>query len=131
MQASAGHCRKISRSTVSPPRSESKTPTGRVSAMHSPCNCRPRVRAFGLVEWPPMHLASLSIDDFLDRLASEEPTPGGGALAALAGAQASAMLAMVCQLTVGRPRFAAVEEQVRGLLGDLAQCRRDLLALAE
>src|SRR5437773_11595290 len=78
-----------------------------------------------------MHLASLSISDFLDRLSSDDPTPGGGALAALAGAQASAMLAMVCQLTVGRPRFAAVEDQVRALLDELAQCRRDLLALAD
>ncbi|HEY3116993.1 MAG TPA: cyclodeaminase/cyclohydrolase family protein [Chloroflexota bacterium] len=78
-----------------------------------------------------MHTASLSINDFLDRLASDDPTPGGGALAALAGAQAGAMLAMVCQLTVGRPRFAAVEDQVRGLLDQLAGCRRELLALAD
>lgn len=76
-------------------------------------------------------LAALSIDDFLDRLASAEPTPGGGALAALAGAMASAMLAMVCQLTVGRPRFATVESQVRDLLAELARCRLELISLAD
>lgn len=46
--------------------------------------------------------------EFLERLASVEPTPGGGSAAALAGALAAALVSMVCRLTLGREKFAAV-----------------------
>ncbi len=61
-------------------------------------------------------LTAMSVDEFLARLGSGEPTPGGGAAAALVGAAAAALVCMVCNLTVGRPKFAAVEDQVRALL---------------
>ncbi|MSQ24046.1 MAG: hypothetical protein EXR58_05785 [Chloroflexi bacterium] len=78
-----------------------------------------------------MYLGSLTIDDFLDRLGSADPTPGGGALAALAGAQAAAMLAMVCNLTIGRPRFADVETAVRAQLQRCIELRQQLMHLAD
>jgi methenyltetrahydrofolate cyclohydrolase len=78
-----------------------------------------------------MGLGSLTIDEFLDRLGSSDPTPGGGALAALSGAMAAAMLAMVCNLTVGRPRFAEVETEVRELLARCKTLQRQLLDLAD
>ena len=78
-----------------------------------------------------MAIGSLTIDDFLARLGSSDPTPGGGALAALSGAMAAAMLAMVCNLTLGRPRFADVEPQVQTLLDRCLTLQRELLALAD
>src|SRR5438445_386556 len=78
-----------------------------------------------------MGLASLTIIDFLDRLSSSDPTPGGGALAALSGAQAAAMIAMVCNLTRGRPRYAAVEDKVNAILAEANQLRARLLELAD
>lgn len=78
-----------------------------------------------------MHLGSLTLDEFLDRLGSAEPVPGGGSLAALAGAQAAAMLAMCCNLTLGRPRFVAVEGEVRGLLASALASQRELMQLAD
>lgn len=78
-----------------------------------------------------MALGSLTIDEFLARLGSSDPTPGGGALAALSGAMTAAMLAMVCNLTVGRPRFAEVEAEVRELLGKCEDLQRKLLDLAD
>ncbi len=57
-------------------------------------------------------LADLSIGEFLERLASDAPAPGGGAVAALAGALAAALGRMVCALTAGKPRFAQVEPQI-------------------
>src|SRR6476646_7630135 len=44
-------------------------------------------------------LTELSVADFLDRLASGAPTPGGGSAASLAGALAAALTSMVCNLT--------------------------------
>ncbi len=77
-----------------------------------------------------MDIAKLTVDEFLTRLSSSDPTPGGGALAGLAGAMAAAMLAMVCNLTVGRPRYADVDEAIRAILSDAEAQQRALLDLA-
>ena len=60
-------------------------------------------------------LLTLRVQDFLDRLASEVPTPGGGSVAALVAALAAGLGRMSCAFTVGRPKFAAVEPQVRDI----------------
>src|SRR3954466_4508506 len=60
-------------------------------------------------------LASLSVDEILRRLASGDPTPGGGAAASLAGALGAALVSMVCNLTIGRDRYAATEAEARAI----------------
>jgi formiminotetrahydrofolate cyclodeaminase len=69
-----------------------------------------------------------SITSFLDALASDAPAPGGGAAAALAGALAAACAEMVGRFTVGRPRFASVEERARAATERLTAARAQLLA---
>lgn len=69
-----------------------------------------------------------SLVPYLDALASAAPTPGGGSGAALAGALAAALAAMVANLTLGREKFAAVEERMTALLSDLTQARWQLTA---
>jgi formiminotetrahydrofolate cyclodeaminase len=62
------------------------------------------------------HLGSLSVSAFLGHLASGEPTPGGGSASALGGALAASLVSMVCNLTLGRERYAehaAVVETIR------------------
>ncbi len=49
---------------------------------------------------------------FLDAVAANSPTPGGGSVAALAGALAAALTAMVGRLTVGKRRYADVKQAV-------------------
>lgn len=61
---------------------------------------------------PDQSLTDLKLADFLDRLASDAPTPGGGAVAALTGALAASLGRMACTLTAGKPKFADVEPQV-------------------
>ncbi|HLZ21432.1 MAG TPA: cyclodeaminase/cyclohydrolase family protein [Ktedonobacterales bacterium] len=72
-----------------------------------------------------------TISDFLEALGSSAPAPGGGAASALAGALAAALAEMVAQLTVGRPRFATVEDPMRTLIAAARAARAELLALAE
>ncbi len=71
------------------------------------------------------------IAGFLDDLASSRPTPGGGAVAALAGAAGAALLAMVARLTAGRKGNEAVSDRM-GEVAVLADRERaDLLRLGD
>ena len=47
---------------------------------------------------------SQTLQSFLDALASNAPAPGGGAAAALMGATGAALVSMVCNLTLGKPK---------------------------
>ncbi|NWJ98688.1 MAG: cyclodeaminase/cyclohydrolase family protein [Chloroflexi bacterium] len=62
--------------------------------------------------------SSLTIKEFLTQLGSSRPTPGGGGAAALAGAQAAALVTMVARLTAGKKAFAAIEERIQEVIAD-------------
>jgi glutamate formiminotransferase/formiminotetrahydrofolate cyclodeaminase len=64
----------------------------------------------------PRPLASMALRDFADELASVSPAPGGGSVAALAGALGAGLAAMVPQLTVGKRGYV----KVRSLMNDTA-----------
>ncbi len=49
---------------------------------------------------------------YVDDAASGKPAPGGGSVSACAGALGAALVSMVCNLTIGKEKFAAVESQV-------------------
>ena len=49
---------------------------------------------------------------FLEAVAESTPVPGGGSVSGLAGALAGALTVMVCNLTLGREKYAAVEEEM-------------------
>ena len=72
-----------------------------------------------------------SVSAFLDGLASGAPAPGGGSAAALGGAMAAALVSMVCNLTIGKARFADVEPEMRDILDRAEALRQELQALAE
>lgn len=71
------------------------------------------------------------LGDFLDRLATAQATPGGGSVAALAGALSAALVSMVAGLTVGRERFAAEEGRMVALRGRAEGLRARLEALVQ
>jgi formiminotetrahydrofolate cyclodeaminase len=62
--------------------------------------------------------ARLSIEDFCRRLGSAEPTPGGGAAAALLAKVGAALAQMVARHTLGRPRYAAVEGRMQAIVAE-------------
>jgi len=67
----------------------------------------------------PVGAAGESIHAFLERLKSSAPTPGGGAVAALAGALGAALAHMVAALTAGKKKFAAVDAEFRAAMPGL------------
>jgi formiminotetrahydrofolate cyclodeaminase len=76
-------------------------------------------------------LLDLSVRSLLGALASQAPTPGGGTAAALAGAIAAALVEMTANLTVGKPKFAEVDEQARSIASAAARLRRQFQDKAE
>ena len=63
-----------------------------------------------------MMIKHLPLQTFLDQLASGSSTPGGGSAAGVMGAMGAALVSMVCHLTVGREKYAAVDAQMRATL---------------
>ncbi len=73
----------------------------------------------------------LTLNQFLDALASKEPVPGGGSGAALGGALAAALVSMVCNLTIGKKGYEAVEQEMKGILAQSEAIRAELPKLLE
>jgi methenyltetrahydrofolate cyclohydrolase len=73
-----------------------------------------------------MALTDKPVTVFLDELGSAAPAPGGGSVAALSGALAAALVSMVCNLTIGRKKYAEVEGEIRKVLDQSDALRRDL-----
>lgn len=79
-------------------------------------------------EWP---LIRLTLAQFLDRLASDRPTPGGGSVAALTGALAASLGRMVCGYTLGRKKYAEVEPAIRAIVARLERAEKLLRAMVD
>ena len=76
-------------------------------------------------------LTELGCEAFMERLASDAPTPGGGGGAALAAALGAALAGMVANLTVGKKNYLAVEAEVVVLRDRAAMLRTGLLELVD
>ena len=72
-----------------------------------------------------------TLDGWIDELAAASPVPGGGSAAALAGALAGALVAMVARLTIGRKAYAAAEPRAREILADAETLRGELRRLVD
>lgn len=77
------------------------------------------------------NFAEKSCTDFAAALASKAPIPGGGGASALAGALGAALCAMVGNLTIGKKKYAAVEEEVKALTARAEDLGKRLLALVD
>jgi methenyltetrahydrofolate cyclohydrolase len=73
----------------------------------------------------------LTVAQFVDALASGEPVPGGGAAAAIAGSLGAALVAMVANLSVGRPRYAEHAALLDRTIPAAGELQARLLALAD
>lgn len=69
--------------------------------------------------------------NWFEELSSSAPTPGGGGAAALAGAAGASLGMMVSNLTVGKKKYAAVEEEIKEYLVKLEGLRDEMLYLIE
>ena len=76
-------------------------------------------------------IADLTIGGFGEALSSKAPVPGGGGASSVAAAVGCSLGRMVASLTVGKKRYADVEERVQEIAERLDALRDELLALAD
>ena len=73
-------------------------------------------------------LKNLSVEEFAAVTASDAPAPGGGSVSALAGSLGGALAEMVANLTVGKAKYAEVEDEMKELSAKGAEIRKELIA---
>ncbi len=75
--------------------------------------------------------AGMPVGEFVERLASAEPVPGGGAASAVAAALGAALVSMVAGLSTGRPKYAAYESTLARADAEGRRLADELMALAD
>jgi len=78
-----------------------------------------------------MNTAGYNIEEYIKELASKAPVPGGGGASAVAGALSAALSSMVCNLTIGKKSFAALEEDIKNILSDMNKHMERFIKLSD
>ncbi|MCL2162800.1 MAG: cyclodeaminase/cyclohydrolase family protein [Oscillospiraceae bacterium] len=76
-------------------------------------------------------MVNKSCVEFIDVLASKEPVPGGGGASALVGAIGMALGSMVGNLTLGKKKYADVQEDIKAILVKAKALQSDLIKLVQ
>lgn len=76
-------------------------------------------------------LVNLNVREFVNETASNSPVPGGGSVAALAGALGVALATMVANLTVGKEKYADVETEMQEIIKKGDRIREKLIELVD
>ena len=72
-------------------------------------------------------LTDLTVKGLLDITAGKDPVPGGGSISALTGSIAAALTEMVAGLTIGKKKYAEVEEQMKQIVERVQKIRQQLI----
>lgn len=72
---------------------------------------------------------NLTVNQFLEDLSSKAPVPGGGGASAMVGAAGCALGSMVANLTLGKKKYADVEEDIKALIEKSEKLKEELLVL--
>ncbi len=76
-------------------------------------------------------LINQPVNEFIDIVASEAPAPGGGSVAALAGTLAAGLVVMVCNLTLGKPKYDPIKEELQTVRNRAERLKQQLLELVD
>lgn len=78
-----------------------------------------------------VNTAGYKIDEYINELGSKAPVPGGGGASAVAGALSAALAGMVCNLTVGKKSYMAVEDDIKKILEDMNKHMESFVKLSD
>lgn len=74
-----------------------------------------------------MKLVDLTVSEFVETLGSDAPAPGGGSAAALAATMGISLTKMVCELTIGKKKYAEFEEEMKEVFEETKTLQTSLL----
>jgi formiminotetrahydrofolate cyclodeaminase len=83
------------------------------------------------MRWNDMSFTELSCREFVSALSSKSPVPGGGGASAYVGAIGSALGNMVGSLTVGKKKYADVEQDIISLMDRMTEVQNELLRMVD
>ncbi|MFA6384191.1 MAG: cyclodeaminase/cyclohydrolase family protein [Candidatus Omnitrophota bacterium] len=72
-----------------------------------------------------------TLSQYLDDLSAKLPAPGGGSASAMAAALGAALLSMVVNFTLGKPKYAMHEKELSAVLQDSERLRGEFLRLVD
>jgi glutamate formiminotransferase/formiminotetrahydrofolate cyclodeaminase len=85
-----------------------------------------------MMEIPKQNLLQeIKVREFIEELASDAPAPGGGSVACVNGAMAAGLGAKVSRLTIGKKKYAEVEELFQKNLPELDKLHEELTNLID
>lgn len=76
-------------------------------------------------------MLELTLSEYSDALASKAPIPGGGGVAAYVGGLGAALCSMVGNLTLGKKKYAQVQDEISELIAKADTLRKELERLSE
>jgi len=72
-----------------------------------------------------------SLKKYLDDLAAKLPAPGGGSAAAFSASLGAALISMVVNFTLGKPKYAKYENELKDILNKSEKLRGEFLRLTD
>ncbi len=78
-----------------------------------------------------INLSDLKLTEFVHVLSSKEPAPGGGGAAALSASLGCALGAMVCNLTIGKKKYAQYEDELKEILAKMQELQNRFLEMIQ
>ncbi len=76
-------------------------------------------------------MKNMTVEAFCELTESNAPAPGGGSIAALAGALGAALSGMVANLTMGREKYADVEEEMKVMEASAHELQKELVEMIQ
>ncbi len=78
-----------------------------------------------------MEYKNQNLTKYLDDLSARLPAPGGGSAAALNAAMGASLISKVVNFTLGKPKYAAFEAELKDILAKAEKLRKDFLDLVD
>jgi len=78
-----------------------------------------------------MAYKSASLEKYLSDLAARSPAPGGGSAAAVNAAMGAALISMVVNFTIGKPKYKPFEKDLKDILVKSEKLRQEFLNLVD
>lgn len=78
-----------------------------------------------------MSYKDASLEKYLNDLSAKLPAPGGGSAAALTASLGASLISMVVNFTLGKPKYASFEEELKKILDTSEKLRQDFLHLVD